>query len=229
MTRLVPIAGDGSLGQEAVSIIRRGSIAAEVPADARAQVWSMRQRLEASVHGRDHLKRGLGGYVDAEFIAQFLCLGLPCGSVPVGASIVDLLRLHKQNNRISAEDFEHLKDGMDVLRQMEARMRLYEGKAISSLPTEATKRGAFSRCAGYSSCDEMDLELHVAREQLRNIFERFFAQKLIKTASTLVQSRGCLVSFFRRGMVMSQLLAGFGQIGFFFGLVFEFSIEFFIK
>jgi glutamate-ammonia-ligase adenylyltransferase len=174
MTRLVPIAGAGTLGQEAVELIRAGSIVTAVPEDGRTQVAAMRRRLEASVDGRDHVKRGWGGYVDAEFIAQFLCLGLPSHEVPVGASILDLLRLHHQHGRLDEHAYQSLKQGLQVLRQMEARMRLYDGKAISSLPTEPAKRKAFARCAGYTFCAEMDLELHVAREQLREVFEAFF-------------------------------------------------------
>ena len=49
MTRLVPIAGDGSLGQEAGEIIKQGAVATPLPDDARQQVYAMRMRLERNL------------------------------------------------------------------------------------------------------------------------------------------------------------------------------------
>ena len=96
--------------------------------------------MKETCHGRDHVKRGVGGYVDAEFVAQFLCLGKDPTTIPAGASIADLLRQHLVAGRLNAQQLEAAEQGLATLRQIEARMRLYEGQAISSLPTDAAKR-----------------------------------------------------------------------------------------
>ncbi|MBN8225862.1 MAG: DNA polymerase III subunit gamma/tau, partial [Xanthomonadales bacterium] len=71
------LAGDPNLCDEALAILRASALTAARPDDWVAQVASMRGRLEQSVAGEDNLKRGPGGYVDAEFIAQALVLGRP--------------------------------------------------------------------------------------------------------------------------------------------------------
>lgn len=73
MTRLYPVCGSRDLGREAAAVICRGVFTDHLPDQAAADIRTMRQRLEASV-GPDHLKRGTGGYVDIEFITQYLSL-----------------------------------------------------------------------------------------------------------------------------------------------------------
>jgi glutamate-ammonia-ligase adenylyltransferase len=177
MTRSDCIAGDDAIGIEALTIIRAGAFAHPLPDDARDQVRSMRQRLEDSVRGRDHLKRGWGGYVDIEFIAQFLALGMDPAQVPLGEDIPGLLRLEAEAGRLDAALLPGLTRSLELLRHLEARSRLYEGKAVSSIPTDAAGRARFARCAGYPDTAAMDLELHLARETARHAFDGVLADQ----------------------------------------------------
>ncbi|TVR42846.1 MAG: hypothetical protein EA402_10880 [Planctomycetota bacterium] len=74
-TRLGHLAGDSVVTETAIGAISRAVFDQSLAADARQQLINMRQRLEASVSGKDHVKRGPGGYVDAEFLVQYALLG----------------------------------------------------------------------------------------------------------------------------------------------------------
>ncbi|TVR48967.1 MAG: hypothetical protein EA402_00305 [Planctomycetota bacterium] len=74
-TRLCCFAGDTALGEEMVAGIAEQALGQPLPEDGRAAVVAMRRRLEESVSGQDHVKRGPGGYVDVEFLVQFAVIG----------------------------------------------------------------------------------------------------------------------------------------------------------
>lgn len=172
MLRVSYLAGDPRLGEEAIACIRSAAIGRPLPGDARWQVRDMRRRLEESVAGRDHVKRGWGGYVDHEFLVEYHCLGLDPAQLPIGATIEDLLRLLTKIGRIPQEACDSLTSSLRVLRFAESRMRLAAGKAISSLPTEGEPRTLLARRCNYPDLAAFDLALHLARESARKWFDR---------------------------------------------------------
>lgn len=179
MLRVGLLAGDARLGAEALAIIRTAAFAAPLPADAVAQVVDMRRRLQDSVVGKDHLKRGPGGYVDHEFIAQFFCLGQDADAVLAAAgspSTADLLMGLAKLGRIPAEAATELLPGLARLRRIEARLRLSAGRAESSIPTEREARTALARRCGYPDLSAFDLDLHDARNTARKWFERLIGK-----------------------------------------------------
>lgn len=172
MLRVDHLAGDPRLGEEASRAILTAALGAAVPADARVAVVAMRRRLEESVAGRDHLKRGRGGYVDHEFIAQFAALGLAPGQLPRPASTAATLQRLGELGRIPPQAAQELIAGLERLRWVESRMRLAAGRAVSSIPTEFAARTELARRCGYASVPELDAELAQVRRQGRAWFER---------------------------------------------------------
>ncbi|GDY13816.1 glutamate-ammonia-ligase adenylyltransferase [Planctomycetota bacterium] len=170
MVRATVLAGDPRLGAEVVELLHERALAPPRPADAAAQVRDMRRRLEETAHGRDHLKRGWGGYVDHEFIAQYHCLGI--AEPPPRLSTADTLRFLAERGRIPVEAADQLIPGLHRLRFAESRMRLATGKAVSSLPTDHAGRLAIARRCGYAAIADLDLDLHLARETARYWFDR---------------------------------------------------------
>ncbi len=171
MVRMAPIAGDPILAAEAVRIARGGALAQDMPADAIFQVRDMRRRLEESVVGRDHVKRGWGGYVDHEFIAQYFSFGLPSADIPIGVSISELLDYLGTIGRIPAAAAEELRHGLIWLRFVEARSRLSAGKAVSSIPTDPEGRLALARRCQKDGIASFDLDMHHARARARHWFD----------------------------------------------------------
>ncbi|HYE03967.1 MAG TPA: bifunctional [glutamate--ammonia ligase]-adenylyl-L-tyrosine phosphorylase/[glutamate--ammonia-ligase] adenylyltransferase [Planctomycetota bacterium] len=172
MLRVAHLAGDPEFGRTCVALIHAAAQGAPLPADAATQVRDMRKRLEESVAGRDHVKRGPGGYVDHEFIAHFLSFGVDRAALPAGLTVGDSIRRLAELGRMSAEAAEELVEGLVLLRFVEARMRLTAGKAVSSLPTEPAARERLARRCGFSALAELDLALHLARESGRRWFDR---------------------------------------------------------
>ncbi len=172
MVRVSHLAGDPRLGEEACASILGPALSQPLGPAAGEQVRAMRRRLEESVSGRDHLKRGPGGYVDHEFIAQFLCLGLARGDLPQPCGTGAMLARLGELGRLDPAAVDELNRGLMRLRAIESRMRLFAGRAISSIPTEPDARRELARRCGYASSAEMDEELARVRAQARDWFER---------------------------------------------------------
>lgn len=172
MVRAAHLAGDPRLGAEIVTLLRRQALSAPLPGDAAAQVHAMRGRLEASVAGRDHVKRGWGGYVDVEFIAQFRCLGLSPDQVPQPATTAACLRRLAELERIPTQAAHELIADLRFMRFVEGRMRLWVGKAVSSLPTDTPSRERLAKRCHLPDREAFDLALHLARERSRRWFNR---------------------------------------------------------
>ena len=172
MVRAAHLAGDPRLSAEVIRLLHRRALAAELPADAPTQVRHMRQRLEASVAGRDHVKRGWGGYVDIEFIAQFRCLSLPPGKLPQPATTSACLQRLADEGLIPAAAAPELIADLRFLRFVEGRMRLWVGKAVSSLPLDSDARDRLAIRCHLPERKDFDLALHLARERARRWFEQ---------------------------------------------------------
>ncbi len=172
MLRVSHLAGDPRLGEEAVGMILEAALLQPLPVDAAAQARDMRRRLEESVAGRDHLKRGWGGYVDHEFIAQYCSLGLEASSLPRPPGTDAILKRLGELGRIPEEAAVELAMGVRRLRFIESRMRLAAGKAVSSIPTERGPRTELAKRCDFPSMEAMDAELHHLRENARRWFDR---------------------------------------------------------
>lgn len=172
MVRAAHVAGDPRLGAETVALLRRAALSAALPGDAAAQVRAMRRRLEDSVAGRDHVKRGWGGYVDVEFIAQYHCLHVDPAQLPPVASTVACLTVLGDLGRLPQEAVADLTRDLHTLRFIEGRMRLWVGKAVSSLPTADIARQRLATRCHYNTRADFDLALHLARERCRTWFSR---------------------------------------------------------
>jgi glutamate-ammonia-ligase adenylyltransferase len=172
MLRAAYIAGDPSLGNECISLIRTAALGAPLPSDAAHQVRDMRRRLEDSVAGRDHVKRGWGGYVDHEFIAQYLSFGVPPRDLAVGCATIDTLARLGELGRIPTEAVVELSRSYEWLRFVEARGRLSAGKAVSSIPTDAVSRLELAKRCKKPDLASFDLEMHDARQNARKWFDR---------------------------------------------------------
>jgi glutamate-ammonia-ligase adenylyltransferase len=170
MTRIAPIAGDVALGLEATEIVRASALGAPLPDDAVEQVVGMRAKLEATVRGKNHVKHGPGGYVDAEFIAQFFSLGRGPDELPLGASIEQTLRALASAGVIPFEASVELCEALNLLRRVEARMRLRDGGSGSELPADPAAREGVARRLGLDSVEALDALVEQARERSRHWF-----------------------------------------------------------
>lgn len=170
MTRVAPIAGDPELGHEATALIRSSALGAELPADAPTQVADMRARLEAENGHPHHVKHGPGGYVDAEFVAQLFSLGQLPSEVPPAAAIEHTLFALSSASAIPLEAAVELSESLRLLRHVEARIRLQNGGAGSSLPEDPQELEGVARRCGFEGGPELARAVDEARERNRRWF-----------------------------------------------------------
>jgi glutamate-ammonia-ligase adenylyltransferase len=171
MTRVAYLCGNKDIAGTAVQCILESATHQALPEDAAQQIRDMRQRMEESVSGRDHLKRGYGGYVDIEFIAQYLFLTCHSGPLSAAMDIRTCLSYLSEKGCLSHVDAEQLQEALRILRGIEARMRLSAGKTISSIPTDAYERLALARRCGYTDVETLNDRVAWSREVTRLLFE----------------------------------------------------------
>lgn len=169
MTRSSPIAGDPALGHEATAIVR-AAIGERPPDDAHEQVADMRARMEEEVVGKEHVKLGPGGYVDAEFVAQLYSLGRPADDLPPGAAVEHTLLALATLEAIPLEAAVELGEGLRLLRGIEARIRLRDGHAGSTLPSENSERSLLALRCGFENAAALEDAMGKARLALRRWF-----------------------------------------------------------
>jgi glutamate-ammonia-ligase adenylyltransferase len=161
--------------------------------DWKGQIHQMRMRIEKerTPHGQDELaiKTGKGGLMDAEFIAQTLCLengwqeantlralergrdavGVqPSGCVPVKGT------LKRELQPLTRGDFEKLLENYRHLRRVEGILRRwsYEGETVLPDDTPAYYRVSV-RC-GFETPQEFEKALAKWRRAIREVYKKVF-------------------------------------------------------
>jgi glutamate-ammonia-ligase adenylyltransferase len=153
MMQLRPVAGDPALGERLRAEL--GSIiAGRVGAlDLRRDIRSMRRRIEESVKLPRWVfcdfKKGAGGTVDLEFIAQYLQLvNLSRDPRLIGLGPLGALERLAGNEAVEHEWGERIIDRYTWLRRLERRTRRLLGSDRSAIPNSGEKLAALERaCA----------------------------------------------------------------------------------
>ncbi len=120
------------------------------PAAFDADVRSMRSKLEQAAQGPLDLKRAPGGLLDVEFAVAALKLrarGAPAEIREPG--IVASLHALARAGLLVRPAYVDLLTGYQLLRKIEARLRIVEGRAVSRVPDDAAPRRALARRLGY--------------------------------------------------------------------------------
>src|SRR6185437_9180268 len=181
LTRTRPVAGDMKLGekfQKLAAGLTDFSKAKTVKGlkcftpDWKEKIRHMRLRIEKerTPAGQDALaiKTGKGGLVDAEFIAQALCL-------EHGWHEANTLRaLERGRDAKLLPDADKLIAGYRGLRRVEGILRRwsYEGETV--LPDEPEPFYRVSIRCGFATPDEFRAALARWRKEIRGVYETFF-------------------------------------------------------
>jgi glutamate-ammonia-ligase adenylyltransferase len=195
LTRTRPVAGNLALGEKFQRLVarltdfsktrqasrlpkpeRRRDACATLPAcftpDWKKQIHQMRLRIEKerTPQGQDDLaiKTGHGGLMDAEFIAQTLCL-------ENGWQEANTLRALERAREVGMlPDAEKLLDNYRKLRRVEGILRCwsYEGETV--LPDDSAASYRVSVRCGFPSPDEFRKALAKWRKAIREVYEKVF-------------------------------------------------------
>ena len=137
-------------------------------------IREMRERLEATAT-TGNLKRGAGGLVDIEFLAQTLQLrhGATDPAVRVPGTLPALAALHT-GGYLADDDFEYLSRSFRFLRTVQARTRLLSTTARDVLPEEPRELAKLAKLVGYESADALLADTQQYTRENRRRFERLF-------------------------------------------------------
>jgi glutamate-ammonia-ligase adenylyltransferase len=222
LTRTRPVAGNLALGEKFQGLVARltdfskvaqasrlpetkssrsrRDVCATLPAcftpDWKKKIHQMRLRIEKerTPHGQDDLaiKTGKGGLMDAEFIAQALCLenGWPeantlralerardaVGVQPLGC-VPPKAALKRELQPLAREDFDKLLENYRKLRRVEGILRRwsYEGETV--LPDDPAPYYRVSVRCGFATPEEFGNALAKWRKAIREVYEKVFNAK----------------------------------------------------
>lgn len=172
------IAGDPSYENEIRDTIHR--ILREVP-------WT-RSDTETALNARylleqtatpENLKRGFGGTMDVESLAQILSMQ-QCNSTslcPVPGTI-DSLELLRKAGAIAAEDALQLKDAYNFLRGVESGLRLMNSKARHDLPKDPLDLARLAYGLHIPEPTQLQETCDHYRHTVRAIFERVIGRPI---------------------------------------------------
>jgi glutamate-ammonia-ligase adenylyltransferase len=188
LTRTRPVAGDlksGELFQKLAAGLtnfgstvrrpgksRRSALPACFGRDWKKEIYRMRQRIEKERTPRGHdelaIKTGKGGLMDAEFVAQALCLER-------GWQEANTLRaLERAREAGVLPDAGKLIENYRRLRRVEGILRRwsYEGEII--LPDDAAPYYRVSVRCGFAAPDDFRTALADWRRGIRDVFKKVF-------------------------------------------------------
>jgi glutamate-ammonia-ligase adenylyltransferase len=164
--------------------------------DWKKQIHQMRLRIEKerTPRGQEELaiKTGKGGLMDAEFIAQVLCLEngwqeantlrvLERAREAVGVQSLDCVpargTLKRELQQLTRGDFEKLLDNYRHLRRIEGILRRwsYEGETV--LPDDPAPYYRVSVRCGFATPEEFGKALAKWRKAIREVYEKVFNAK----------------------------------------------------
>ena len=179
LTRTRPVAGDLKLGERFQKLAatltdfsKPGRPPAAYSPGWKKQIHQMRLRIEKerTPRGRDELaiKTGKGGFMDAEFIAQALCL-------ENGWQEANTLRaLERGRGAGVLPDADKLIENYRRLRRVEGILRRwsYEGETV--LPDDAPAYYRVSVRCGFATPEEFRMALAKWRGAIREVYTKMF-------------------------------------------------------
>jgi glutamate-ammonia-ligase adenylyltransferase len=179
LTRARFICGDRSTGEEFIELAshltnfsRGAAEAAAFSSDWRSRIHQMRLRIEKertpSGKGDLAFKTGRGGLIDAEFVAQALCL-------EHGWHEPNTYRVLERARESGAlPDAENLIPGYLLLRRVEGILRRWSYEGESVLPDDPAAYLRVAVRCGYQTSEEFHRSMTAAREGIRRVYCRVF-------------------------------------------------------
>ena len=178
LSRARQVAGDAEFGTRVLRAIERFVYSKEADADLAVQMREMRQRMEPQSRRRVRIdiKRGPGGIVDIEFVAQILVLkwGYRDRRLRVG-STRHALQLLVEQGCLDLERGRLLLDAYEYLRAVEKGMRIASDKADDALPT-GRELEILSRALSAEDVATFQAEVEEYMRQTRSVFSAVFAE-----------------------------------------------------
>ncbi|TMA09169.1 MAG: hypothetical protein E6J89_13410 [Deltaproteobacteria bacterium] len=179
------VAGDRDLGAKAEEVAEGFAYGKGLTREGIAEIHHLRMRMEKELAEEDHsqfnLKKGRGGMVDIEFLAQMLQLSYghlhprlrQRGTLAALNALRELKILKEREYRL-------LSEGYLFLRRLDHRLRLERDQSIDILEREGEKLHGAAQSLGYknhgkrTAGDRLLRDFELKRERIRACYDRFF-------------------------------------------------------
>jgi glutamate-ammonia-ligase adenylyltransferase len=143
--------------------------------DWRAEIFRMRMRIEKerTPAGQQTLafKTGAGGLIDAEFIAQTLCMNHGWRE----PNTLQALKRAQQEKALDSHDADVLIENYAHLQRLEGILRRWSYAGESVLPEDPAPQYRVAVRCGFPDAASFLLAVGTWRAAIRKIYERFFA------------------------------------------------------
>jgi glutamate-ammonia-ligase adenylyltransferase len=192
------VAGDAVLGQQADKIIDETVYSSGLPAGGAEQIHHLRMRMERELAGEDetrfNLKKGRGGLVDIEFLAQMLQLahGQRFRELRRRATL-EALQALEQKKIITKSDYQLLSEGYLFLRRLDHRLRIERDRSIDTFEAEPGQLDSIARALGYrgnttrskAAGEKLLRDYRSRRDKIRQCYDRYFVGTLKEQRSSV--------------------------------------------
>lgn len=186
------VTGDQRLGSNAERVAEGFAYGQGLTQDGIAEIHHLRMRMERELAREDlshfNLKKGKGGMVDIEFLAQMLQLSHGhCHSALRKRGTLEAVRALRDHKIIKESEYRVLSKGYLFLRHLDHRLRLERDQSIDILEREAESLEGIAHALGYKPPHKQDKndkksgghlllrDYELRRERIRACYERFFS------------------------------------------------------
>lgn len=165
-----PVWGAPGAMCEVRAFIEETLYGAAPPADLAARTLEMRGRLERTAV-EDDFKRGPGGLVDIEFVAEYLALAHgPRRPALRWLGVEDILTAATREGLLPPAESDRAIEAYGFLRQLEMRARVMSGRSVRALPADTLELARLARMMAPA-----DIGAGSPTEWLRHAFEEHTA------------------------------------------------------
>ncbi|MDG1873078.1 MAG: bifunctional [glutamate--ammonia ligase]-adenylyl-L-tyrosine phosphorylase/[glutamate--ammonia-ligase] adenylyltransferase [Mariniblastus sp.] len=167
-----PVFGSSRNRAQAMQRVREAILVSPWQDSMASEVQVMRRAIEKD-STEHNLKRGKGGTVDVEFITQMLQIKQASQNesilVPGTLAAIEQLKLH---GFLESKIADQLASGYQLLRSVEARLRLMNTTSKHDLPSDQKQLAKLAYLLNYSSAQHLTEVVGRHRSKIRMIFER---------------------------------------------------------
>jgi glutamate-ammonia-ligase adenylyltransferase len=189
------VAGDSALGKQIEQIAENFAYGQGLAKEGIGEIHHLRMRMERELAGEDetrfNLKKGRGGLVDIEFLAQMLQLahGHRLPELRRRETLEALDSLHR-TGILKTSEYRLLSDGYLFLRRLDHRLRLERDQSIDAFEAEPGRLDGIARALGYAgtakagkghdskSGQKLLRDYQARREKIRACYERRFRSEV---------------------------------------------------
>lgn len=172
--------------RRAMEVVERAAFEHEWSPDQAVAIREMRARMEEGA-GRWNLKRGPGGMVDVEFLAQMSQLRYAADQPRLRTpNTLEALAALRAQGHIAAKDADFLDESYRFLRAIKSRLRLMDNANRNDLSLDPIELAKLAKAMAYADGASLLAALDQRTRGIRERFDRIFAEAAAATSGRVL-------------------------------------------